>query len=42
LGERGGRDGADGVSVAVGFASDQHAVTMARHQPERNWISSRT
>jgi hypothetical protein len=33
LGERGGRDGADDVGVALGFASDQHAVTMARHRP---------
>jgi hypothetical protein len=38
-GERGGRDGADDVSVALGLASDQHAVTMARRRSGRNRIS---
>jgi len=32
-GERGGRDGADDVGVAVGLTSDQHAVTMTRRRP---------
>jgi hypothetical protein len=32
-GEGGGGDGADDVGVALGLASDQHAVTMTRHRP---------
>jgi hypothetical protein len=31
-GKCGGRDGADDVGVALGLASDQHAVTMARRR----------
>lgn len=33
FGEGGGRDGADDVGIALGFASDQHAVTMTRRRP---------
>jgi hypothetical protein len=33
LGERGGRDGANDVGVALGLTSNQHAVTMARRRP---------
>jgi hypothetical protein len=32
-GECGGCDGADDVDVALGLASDQHAVTMTRRRP---------